>query len=185
MNRRSLPKTNAMLLGYALLLIFVFVTGDSFAMGPNLKTASAPETEITGIYTLFLYGGRYLDDIETFAILAKEGTPYSFDIFKPDFDYRVIKGVPAKKALSDAVTFVSRHPAFIHAQLGKIFDVKGDVIGFEVRPLYQSTVFGISDVLDITYVLRGDRVIVYEQLKPAIDRMRFSGGSSGEQNSSN
>ncbi len=146
-------------------------------MGSNLKTTSAQETEVAGVYTLFLHGGHYLEDIETFAILAKEETSYTFEIFKPNFDYKLVKSVPAKEALHDAEAFVSRHPSFSHIQLGKILGTKGEVIGFEVRPLYQPTVFGMEDVLDISYVLKGNKVIVYEQLSFAIDRMRFSGGS--------
>ena len=56
-----------------------------------LRTESVTPGKITGIYTLILYGGNYGNDIKTVAILEKEGTPYTFDIFAPAFDYRVIK----------------------------------------------------------------------------------------------
>jgi len=129
-----------------------------------LRTESTVPGEITGAYTLILYGGNYGNDIKTFAILAKEGTPYSFEIFKPAFDYKVMKHVPAKEALAKAEKFVSFHPDFWKIQISEILDRQGNAIGYELRPLYYPTAFGYADVIRTYYKMTGDKVVVY--IKP-------------------
>jgi hypothetical protein len=129
--------------------------------------------EITGTYTLILYGARYSTDIEDVAILAKEGTGYTFEVYAPEFDYRVRKNVPAREALEAAQHFVSFHYAFRHSQLSMIMDNSGAVIGYEVRPLYSPLDFGYSDVLDITYALHEKKVTARVRLIPELDRPPF------------
>ncbi|MCK7512903.1 MAG: hypothetical protein MZV70_58695 [Desulfobacterales bacterium] len=63
-------------------------------------------------YTLILYGGRYSDDIENLAILDPEDDPYKFEIYAPDFDYRVYPHVSAQEALERAEKHVGFHPSF-------------------------------------------------------------------------
>jgi hypothetical protein len=129
--------------------------------GRYLRTESVSEGEITGVYTLILYGGNSPNDLNTFAILAKEGTPYSFDVFAPDFDYRTIKGVHAKEALEEAEKFVSFHPDFWKIELSKLVCDKGLTIGYEVRPLYNLIVHNGSAVPDVYYKKTDGKVIVY------------------------
>ena len=69
-----------------------------------LHTESTYSPEMFGSYTLFLYGSRFSSDIETIAILDREGDRFTFEIFKPEFDFKVITGVPAAKAFDEANT---------------------------------------------------------------------------------
>jgi hypothetical protein len=39
-------------------------------------------------------------------LLAKEGAHYAFEIYAPDFDYKVIKGMLSKEAIEKATQFV-------------------------------------------------------------------------------
>ena len=100
------------------MIAFLFATGlfliasDSFAFEASLKTAAANPSEVKGTFTLILYGGNYYDDLETMAILDREGDGYTLDLYVSDFDYRVIKGVPAKEALAKAEKFIRFHPSF-------------------------------------------------------------------------
>lgn len=160
------------------LSVFFFLTSDSHAFSKPLKTVIANPSELKGTFTLILYGGNYLDDLETIAILDSEGDEYTLKPFAPDFDYRVQKGVQAEEALETASKFVSYHPAFRRSQLSKILDRNGNTIGYELRPLYMPSVFGmVGDVLDVYYWLKeGGRVKVTIRLVPSLERFKIPGG---------
>jgi hypothetical protein len=170
----------------AAMVVLLFATGllsiapDSFAFETSLKTEAANPSEVKGTFTLILYGGNYYDDLETMAILDREGDQYTLDLYKPDFDYRAIKGLPAKEALEKAEKFIRFNPSFWHSQLSKILDDKGDVIGYELRPLYYPITYGSSDVLDVHYWMKeGGRVKITVRLITSVERLRFPGGGLG------
>jgi hypothetical protein len=152
------------------LSIALFATINSCAPQTSLKTIHAYPTEITGTYTLFLYGARHIEDIETVAILAKEGTPYTFEIYSPDFNYKVIQGVPADEAYKKAAEFVSFHHAFDYYAVSKILDGNGVVIGYEVRPYYRPFEYGYYDVLDVWYSIQDGTVITRIHMKPEVEQ---------------
>jgi hypothetical protein len=162
----------------AAILISLSVAASSCSMGRYLKTESAAEQEITGVYTLILYGGRSANDLRTMAILAKEGIHRpSFEVFAPEFDYKVVTGVTAKEAVEKAEKFVSFHHNFWRIQLSKIVDDKGDAIGYEVRPLYRSLGRNQSDIFDVNYKMSDGKVIVYIRDYEYPDtRLPFEGG---------
>ncbi len=160
----------------AILVISAFTNGDSSAFEKPLKTEETKAADITGVFTLILYGGRFSDDIETIAILDYEGDQYTFEPYAPEFDYGIKKGIPAKEALGVAKKFVSFHNSFWRSQLSKIIDNKGSTIGYEVRPLYWPTTFGLSDVLEVNYWLKeGNKIKVTIRLTPSVERTRFPG----------
>jgi hypothetical protein len=128
----------------------------SFQFSKPLKTSQIETAEIKGTVTLILYGKRFLDDIETFALLDIDGDRYTFEPFAPEFDYRIYKGMGLREALSAASEFVSFHHSFWRSQLSGILDSNDTVIGYELRPLYHPYEFGKSDVLDIYYGLQKD-----------------------------
>jgi hypothetical protein len=162
---------------FALVVISFIMTGTSFAIKRPLKTEEAKSADITGTFTLILYGGNYSDDLETIAILDYERDQYNFEPYAPEFDYRIKKGVPAKEALEEAKKFVSFHNSFWHFQLSRIIDNKGDTIGYELRPLYLPLTFGVSDVLDVSYWLKGgNKVKVTIKLIEPVERMRLPAG---------
>jgi hypothetical protein len=164
-------------------LVFFFVvfsfTASSCALGNRLTMKSAEEPDVTGNFSLILYGCTHYDDLKTIAILDKEGDPYVFEPFAPDFEYRVKKGVAAKEALQEAEKFVDCHNAFRKAQLSRLVDAKGETLGFEVRPLYMPFVFGVEDVLHTDYRIEGDKVIVKIWLSRSVEEM-MENDESGE-----
>jgi hypothetical protein len=164
MNKRLVP---LLILGFA---VIIFLNANSCTPGASLRTVSADPAEISGTYTVFLYGARHSNDIETVAILAKEETPYTFEIYSPDFDYKTIKGMPADQAYKRAAAFVSFHFAFDYHVVRKILDRNGAVIGYEVRPYYRPFEFGYSDILDISYAHRDGKVIVDIHLIPPVEQ---------------
>ncbi len=153
----------------------IFTAVNSCTPRASLKTERAYPSEITGTYTLFLYGARHIEDIETIAILAREGTPYTFEIYSPEFNYKVVKGVPADSAFTRAAAFVSFHHAFDHYEVSRILDGTGAVIGYEVRPFYRPFEYGYSNVLDVWYTLRDGKVITTIHLKPEVERLLRDG----------
>jgi hypothetical protein len=160
----------------ALLVISVIAISVSFALEKPLKTEESKAADITGVFTLILYGGRFSDDIETIAILDYEGDQYTFEPYAPEFDYGIKKDVSAKEALEVAKKFISFHNSFWRSQLSKIIDNKGNTIGYEVRPLYWPTTFGLSDVLEVNYWLKeGNKIKVTIRLTPSVEGTRFPG----------
>jgi hypothetical protein len=159
-------------------ILFLFIsTSNSFQIGKSLKTEETTASNITGKFTLILYGGRYYDDLETIAILDKEEDKFTFEPYAPDFDYTIKKDVPAKEALKEAEKFVSFHNSFWKSQLSRIIDDKGNTIGYEVRPLYLPAVIGVSDVLEVNYWLKeGGRVKTLIRLSQSAERRRSSIG---------
>jgi len=137
------------------------VTACGSLLKQEIRTEDASEQEITGNYNVILYGGIYAKALETVAILSKEDSPYTIVPYAPEFDYKIIKNLPAKDALAVAYDFISRNPNVTRPQLARIIDSSsGRVIGYEVRPLYQPFVYGATDLLNIYYWREGDKVYV-------------------------
>ena len=147
------------------------------ATGNHLRTVEAKPSEVAGTYTLFLYGCRYPDDLENVAILDKEGYPYTFDIYAPASRYKIKSGLSADKALREAEQFVSCSAHYQQSRLSAISDPSGNIIGYEVRPLYSPIRFGMYDVLNIQYANKDGRIIVYIKLDPTVEmEIRDEGG---------
>jgi len=156
------------MLALACLTVFVGCA----APGARIHTESPGAGEISGMFTLILYGGNYLDDPETVALLDREGDAYTFDIFAPDFNYRAIKGLSAAEGLKKAEEFVSRNTSFHQVRLSSIVLDKTGNIGYEVRPLYLPFTYGTDDLLDISYGEKGNKVVVHIRLKRSVEDLK-------------
>ncbi len=165
------------LAGSAMLCCMVFL--QACAGGKHLRTAPAKGGDLQGTYALILYGGNYADDLETIAILDKEGDRYTFAPYAPSFTYRIITGQTAEHAVPAAEQFIRRHPSYNRTQVQAILDEQGSVIGYEWRPLYLPLAFGTDDVLDVDYVLRGEKVIATIRLKHSVEE-RIDGLRHGD-----
>jgi hypothetical protein len=133
----------------------------SCAPGRYLRTEPAGTSGIGGNYSLMLHGGRFSEDIENVAIFDKEGDQYTFEIFTREYNYTLEKNVPAKEALDKAQKFVSRHRSFMRSRLSSILDPSGNVIGYELRPLYQMFEFGGPNALSVYYEIKDSTVVVH------------------------
>ena len=121
-----------------------------------------------GNYTLVLYGARHGNDLETIAALDYEGDDITIEPVSPAFDYKKREHVKDGKALTEAKKFVSWYHSFRRVRLSRIIDEQGRVLGYEVRPIYSATAtYGYSDVLNVSYVLKDNKVAMYISLKPA------------------
>ncbi|NWF52637.1 MAG: hypothetical protein HXY47_06090 [Nitrospirae bacterium] len=138
-----------------------------------LRTKEAIENEAKGTFSLILYGGRHINDLETVAFLDVGGDYYEFEPYAPEFDYRIKKDISAKDALEEAKKFVSFHNAYWRSQFSKIIDENGNVIGYEIRPLYRPFVYGRDDLIEIYYRTKGKKVIIEIRLTPDFFKIPF------------
>jgi hypothetical protein len=167
----------------ALFLLAAFlITGSSCAVRPRLEVQGAEFAGVKGRYSLILYGCTYFDDLRTLAILDREGDPYTIEPYVPDFDYRVVKNLPAQEALKRAEIFASGcNSDFMLSRLSAILTKDGAVAGYELMPLYWAYTYGESDVLNTHYFLDKNKIIAFIKLKHKIKLTRESGfGSRGE-----
>lgn len=162
------------------IIILVSLHGDSFALGKSLITEKALPSDVTGSFTLILYGNRHYNDVETVAFLDLGGDRYAFEPYAPEFDYRVEKGLTGPEALRRAEIFVGSSRNFWHSQLSRVVGLSGETLGYEVRPLYYPLAFGIPDVLDVDYSLRDSTVRLTIRLKPQVERQLFGGDGTKE-----
>lgn len=148
--------------------------------GETMRTRRVSVAPSSGTFSLILYGGRYGEDLESVAVLDKEGDGYTLTPFAPDFDFKVRKGTAAKDALKEAEEFVSWHPNFVSSALSEISDDRGVLIGYELRPLYSPVAYGTLDVLDIIYTRKDDLVYFSIKLKPSVQRLIDGDGRRGD-----
>ncbi|MFO0754478.1 MAG: hypothetical protein U0411_14285 [Thermodesulfovibrionales bacterium] len=142
----------------------------SSCAGGNLRAVETGRIDETATYTLILYGGRYLQDLANVALLDREGDGYTFEVYAPAFDYRVVKGLTAKEALSAAQKHVAQHYAFWRSYLSALPGPGGETLGYEISPRYYPYETGTPDVLDISYQMKGNKVVARIQLKPDVER---------------
>lgn len=153
----------------ALIIVGLFF----FAADNQLKTEAALPSEMQGTFTLMQYGCRSSDDIENMVIFDKEEDAFTFEIFATDFSYTVKTGVPAKEAYAEAEKFVRCNINCEGSPMKKILGPSGSSIGFELKPLYSPTRFGMQDVLNVTYKVKERKVVAYIKPDPDVIRARI------------
>ena len=156
---------------YILLLFGLLFGSVSCTQEIRLNTQEARDAEISGDYTAIYYGCNFLNDLETIAILKKEGGIYPFEPFAPDFKYRVKKGLSTEEAIETAKKFVNCSASFSRTQMSKILGPNGQTIGYEVRPLYVPYKYGVDDILDVEYRLKDNKVVITIKLRPSMEMM--------------
>lgn len=160
-------KQSSYYLIFSIFLTSLVLTLGSCAGGKQLRTELAQGSEITGSYTLILFGTRNAYELKTVAFLDKEGDGYELVPYAPEFDYKVIKNLPGTEALNKALDYIKWPRDYRSSQVRKILDDQGSVIGYEVRPLYDPLAYGISNVLVVQYwVKEGGIVKVTINLHP-------------------
>lgn len=145
---------------------FLLMLSISCSLGKFMKTETVSEVDISGFYTLFLYND-WMD--KKIAILDIEGDGYTFVMSGSRYNYVSQKGVSAEDALKSAV-------GFIYSQRNQwkiIQDDNGNIIGYDLRPLYHTTRYGASDILDVAYRAENDKVIVSVYIKQSIQRLYY------------
>ena len=148
------------------------------APGMQLLTTGVQKAEVKGTFTLLLYGCHYPDDVKNVAILLDEGNTQPFEIYDIKTSYKVKKGISAQEAMSEADTFLrcTAHRV-TGTELRSIPDGAGGILGYELRPLYFPLEFGSSDIMLISYSLKGGMIRAYIRLLPDVERQIEAVGS--------
>ncbi|HXX54419.1 MAG TPA: hypothetical protein VEI28_07630 [Thermodesulfovibrionales bacterium] len=143
--------------------VLVFLTAGGCVGGTYLKTQSIqnPGT-LTGFYRLILFHDDSFYGLRTIAFLEAEGSGYSLEPYVDSYDLEVRSHVSGKVALEQALDFIKSqkgHHFYTNYQISEILSKEGKTIGYEVRPLCDSTTFGVDDVMTLTYTLKEDGII--------------------------
>jgi len=154
----------------AALVLLIIIGFIAMSVDSHVTTEMADLTDVQGKFTLLLYGSGSANDFVNIAILDKEGDPYSFEIYAPDFSYTVQAGLDAAQALQEAERFVRRNIQSERSRLQRILGPAGAGIGFELRPLYPVATFGRDDIIDVRYSIKDRKIVVRVALDPAMQR---------------
>lgn len=115
--------------------------------------------DMKGTYTLILYGGQNVNDLELLAILDREDDSFRLEPFGGELNASTKQGMTLADAFDEAKRFVGQHTAFLTYET-RIINGPGDgILGYEVRPIFLPTATGMSDPLDSTYLLLPDNTV--------------------------
>ncbi len=156
-----------------LLPLLIICNGCLYTKGAMLKTSVLNnEADIGGELRLIMYGGNYLEDLETLAFLDIEGDEYEYIPYAPDFFYEIETHIGAEEALHKAKEFIGFHGAYSHYSVKGILNEKGNITGYEIRPYYMPLIYGEPDVLEVYYRSEGNgKVLIYVTLKSSVERI--------------
>jgi hypothetical protein len=164
-----------------MLLIFVLTLTVLFCFSCSGYKASLPDRVYEGPvpegkYTLIKYGANNYYDFATFALLIPEKGAHKVDIYKPEFEYKMVTGLSANEARQMGLQFVSGHPEFLRTVSRVILAPDGSAACYEIKILYRPALFGMEDLFDTQYLLREDNVIeVRVRLEEVVLRYVISG----------
>ena len=170
---KKLPGRAAITAFLALLLII----SSGCAGGQSLSAVQVQGIgDTAGLYTLILYREAQYGGLKTIAFLVPEGNGYSLAPYAPDYAYTTISNVGGQEGLRRAIAFISNNPTYTNYEIHRISDPMGKTVGYEVRPLYDATANGRSDVMWLEYGLNGGTVNVHIHLYQNIMEEYESGG---------
>ncbi len=150
----------------------------SEAFSPQLERAEPKD--IVGTYSAVLFDSALGNGIQRIAVLDKEGDGFCFEPHAPEFEYKIIRQLSGQEALRRAQSYLAATPELWKTQISSIRGASGEVLGYEVRPLYERTAFGTDDVLDVFYRVRGETVFIHMRLIDSIERLFQSSGGAYE-----
>ncbi|MBF0559579.1 MAG: hypothetical protein HQL08_12465 [Nitrospirae bacterium] len=142
----------------AAVFALLFTVAGSGCARQEIRTDNATENEIAGTYSLIVCSDWYGSDLVTVAVLSKEDAPYALVPYGPDFNCSITKHQAAKDALAEAAGIIRRNPDVAGTQLGRITDISGKVLGYEVRPVYRAFRYGSPDIFETFYWRENDKV---------------------------
>ncbi|MGD1075952.1 MAG: hypothetical protein ABR903_07735 [Thermodesulfovibrionales bacterium] len=131
----------------------MFLLSSGCAGSTLLKTQAAQDERITGRYDLILLQDKNYESLKTVAFLDLRGDGYSLVPYAPDYEYAVTRDMSGQEALHGALAFLRGHQLFVDYRIRRILDPLGTTIGYEIRPLYDFTAYGVSDVMTVSYKL--------------------------------
>jgi len=132
--------------------------------------------DTAGPYTLTLYHEAQYGGLKTMAFLVPEGNGYTIVPYAPEYAYTTVNNVGGQEGLRQAIAFISKNPTYMNYEIRRISDPGGKTVGYEIRPLYDATANGRSDVMWVEYGLSNGVVNVHIHLYQSIMEEFESGG---------
>ena len=143
--------------GRALITVFLallLIISSGCAAGQALRTVQVQGIDdTTGLYTLTLYREEEYFGLKTIAFLVPEGNGYSLEPYAPEYDYSTISKISGQEGLRLAIALFTKNRDYTNYEIRRISDPGGKTVAFEIRPLYDTTVEGRSDVMWVEYRL--------------------------------
>ena len=150
------------------------------SLGASLRSRPAREIAPSETYSVIFYGNRYVGDLETVVFLKPVSSQFNVKP-KSSVYYSIVNGISAPVAMKKAEAFFKSNPNYTGISKNRISVAStGQLIGYEIRPLYQPFVYGMPDVLTTCYTLKGKTVSMYVEINPFLKNRRFSGGNVEE-----
>lgn len=138
---------------YLLLSLFILT---SCTGGKVLRTEPSDEGNISGTFDVNYYSNQDYDALMYVAILDIDGDEHEISIYAPEYYIKTANNVKAEEAVSHSLEFIKNHREYIKYYIEKILTDEGDVIGYEIKPLYSPVTYGVTDVFDNRYLSMGD-----------------------------
>lgn len=138
---------------------------------PNMK-------DVEGSYTLIYYMGTQRTDFTNLVILDLEGDGYRFIPEVKDYEYEILQNVSISEAIYETNVFYARNRFIESAEFFALLspDGKKNIIGYEIRPLYDPALYGAQDIMDMYYEMgRNKRIKLEIKLKSVLKRMMKPG----------
>lgn len=149
------------------------------SLGASLRSRPVTEIAPSGTYNAVFYGYRYVGDLETVVFLKPASSQFQIKVRSTRY-YSIVNGLSAPAAIKRAERFFSSNPNYTGISRNKILTPAGQLVGYEIRPLYQVFVYGTPDVLTTNYTLKDNTVNMYVELNPLIRKQRLlENGSEG------
>ena len=134
--------------------------GGCFGTPLNTKLLSEPPLKDERLFTLIYFVGLNREDIKRAVVLDLEGDKYNFTPRLRDFEYEILQNVTINEAIYETELFYRYEEVITGYVFQEILSVSGDLLGYELRPLYVKHIYGTEDILDISYLQSGRKVKV-------------------------
>lgn len=155
----------------SLFISLLFLSVSHAPASDALRFEQAQPGEVQGTFSVILFDNAYGHGIQRLALLDREGDDITIEPYALVDEYKIIRNLPAAAALKRAHDFVSVPTELWSTELTRISTARGDIIGYELRPLYNYLSYGTSDVLNVSYRVRGKFIYVHIRLKEEVDRI--------------
>jgi len=162
------------------------LSGSCATTGTILSTSGLQDIDAAveaASFALILHSSQEQSYMDTVAILDIEGDMYKFEPDSAPYSFAVQEGLTGEQALQNARRFIRYYARHNSMDQREIMGPAGEVIGYELRPLYHAFVYGVSDVMDITYDHQAEgRVVVTVELLFQVEHQLRGGINSSISN---
>ncbi len=136
--------------------------------------------EIKGTLNLIIYSNSFIEDPETFIILDKALDRFKIVPYAPHFKYTTMENLSEKEALKIADEIL-KTPSVSSIKCSAI-SVEGNLIGYELKPIYFLWVFGVFEPVETVYKKEDNSILIFIRLNPIVEKQLYFRGDSNRDN---